>query len=152
MQLTSLSPAKAAFVVLVMLLCGAAAVHVFLLAFAGIQNTPPAGVARFGYLLVLLSGLAAITAGAVGSQKAITTGSVASPYLVAFAALYAVTVSAPDYPGWQNLSLGFHFNAEALKLGVNAVGVGLLIWHRKLVSSPEAAALPADTTNEHATT
>jgi hypothetical protein len=34
---------------------------------------------------------------------------------------------------------------------VNAVGVGLLIWHRKLVSSPKATALPADTPQEHAT-
>jgi hypothetical protein len=150
MRLTSLSPAKAAFVVLVLVLCAAAAVPVALLGYTGLQDAPPAGLIGFGYLLMLLSGVAAIAAGAMGSWKVHGSGSVANPYYVAFAVLYAVAFSTGDYPAW-HLFLGWHIKVGAVGLGVNAVGVVLLIWHRKLVGSTGAVRLPADTARQPAT-
>jgi hypothetical protein len=74
------------------------------------------------------AGLLAAYAGLVGGYQAIRQGNLSNPYLTAFCFLMSCTGKVDGQElGWSAVRLSFHLGFSRLALGVNVVGVGLLI-------------------------
>lgn len=88
----------------------------------------------WGWAVVLT---VAVPAGVAGGYRAMRSGNIRQPLLLVFFLLYSLTMRV------DNVSLGWPWQAHAglvmgrVGLGVNLVGVALLIWYRRTWNRPD---------------